>query len=176
MCVGTQVQMFPWKTLKMKTVNSSETWRNIPEGGIFKTSLFLVARVSECRRMEYKGGTEAIRLAVWARVLVFIHNLLALIRRIVCMFAAAWRKWYCLKQLWTAAFHQGNAQQTLPSFDDVETFHPVANILHSLPSCSAVSSFVLKTERFVQKLLKWNPQHFIPKQGQHVFWLLLTCP
>ena len=24
-CVGTQVQMFPWKTLKMKTVRSSET-------------------------------------------------------------------------------------------------------------------------------------------------------
>jgi len=59
--------------------------------------------------MEYKGGTEVIRLAVWARVLVFIHNLLELTMRIVCMFAAARRKWYCLKQLQTAAFYQGNA-------------------------------------------------------------------
>jgi len=42
--------------------------------------------------MEYKEGTEFIRLAVWARVLVFIHNLMELMRRIVCMFATAWHK------------------------------------------------------------------------------------
>ena len=132
----------------------------------------------ECRRMEYKAGTEVIRLAVWARVSVFIHNLLDLMRRIVCMFAAAWRKWYCLKQLQTAAFYQGNTQQRLPWFDNAETFHPVPNIFHSLPSWS-VSSFVLKTQRFLQNLL--NETHNTSSQSKvnahcaclwHALWKL----
>jgi len=139
------------------------TWRNIRQSGVFKTSLFLFERVSECRRMEYKGGTEVIRLAVWARVLVFIHNLLVLMRRIVCMFVAAWRKCYCLKQLQTTAFYQGNTQQRQPWFDNVETFHPAANILHSIPSW-CVSSFVPKTERFLQNLL--NETHNTSSQSK----------
>jgi hypothetical protein len=65
--------------------------------------------------MQYKGDIAVIRPAVWARVLVFIRNLLELMRRDVGMFETACRKYYCFSHLQSAAFSQGNVPYVSPT-------------------------------------------------------------
>jgi hypothetical protein len=126
------------------------------KGVILKTSLFLVASLSECRRMEYKRGTKVIRLAVWVRLLVFIHNLLELMRHIVYTFGAAWHKWYCLKQLSTVAYYQENAQQTLPWFENCRNLQ--SSRLHSPQPPQLISCQFLCPEdgEVFLRFTEWN--------------------
>ena len=88
-CIGTQVQMFPWKTMKIKNVSTSDTMVCMQPSTRRK---FLSAE--ECNIQE---ALTAIVSPSGHGINVFIHNLLELKRRVVCMFAAECRKWYCHK-------------------------------------------------------------------------------